>query len=262
MRRVGQAPEDNRADGRAHEQDRRAASRSTEQARGQVVRAGSRRRGTSSPDAGLDLIARRVAFRKTHEPGAADVEVDGVSSRPTFDDPAWGDEKEAAVRRVLACIINSPENVPDIGRRVETVVRRPGQVNIRFDDGSEIGASVDDPGPATNEEAAAVECIYGDRPRSTGHTAAAETVDMVAAVRDGEMLGAMDVGRRGSQDPRFWKLHVDAPFDLYMLHDVPLALAVPLADFGTRATRLHDPGQAWVVARRFAEPRPARRVQT
>jgi len=202
-----------------------------------------------------------VAYKKTHDPGAADVEVGGISLEPTFDDPAWDDEKKAAVRRVLASIVNRPENLPQVGRRVETVVRRPGSVDIRFDDGSSVGASVDDPEPAPREEATVIDRIYGTSPKRAA-TTDVDTVDMVAAVRDGELLGAMDVGRRGSLDPRFWKLHVDAPFDLHVLRDVPMSLAVPLADFGTRATRLHDPEQAWVVARRFADPRPVRRLAT
>jgi hypothetical protein len=88
----------------------------------------------------------------------------------------------------------------------------------------------------------------------------AETVDMIAAVRDGALLGAMDVGRRGAQDPRFWKLHFDPPFDLHMLRGVPLGIAVPFADFGSRVTRLRNPEQAWAMARQFADPRPLRRV--
>ena len=91
--------------------------------------------------------------------------------------------------------------------------------------------------------------------------AAPVPMDMVAAVRDGEMLGAMDANRRGARDIRFWGIKTGTPFELYLMHDVPVRDALPLNDFGSRATRFRDGKQAWATARRYAETRPFKRVR-
>jgi hypothetical protein len=178
--------------------------------------------------------------------------------------------REAMVRgssERIACLVNDSANLPDIGRRVERIVRRTGTVDIYFDDGSFVTSSVGDPQPTTSEEAAVIERVYGTptKAKSCGckhaHCKhAQQTVDMVAAVTDGEMLRAMDVGRRGSESPQMWQYLVEGPFDLYHLQEVPLGLATLFADLGTRGTRLRDGHQAWVLARKHAEPRPFRRV--
>lgn len=172
-------------------------------------------------------------------------------------------------RELVACFVNQSKELPDIGRRVDKILRQTGVVYIYFDDGSFVSASVQDPQPATNEEAAVVERIYGTptKPKSCGCKTAVckhamTTVDMVAAVSKGSLLRAMDKDRRDAKNPSMWRflLENDRPFDLWLLHDVPLGLATVLADFGSRSTRFSDGGQAWGLARRYAEGRPFRRV--
>jgi hypothetical protein len=173
--------------------------------------------------------------------------------------------EDLAVHRVLvACLVNETANLPDIGRRVQSIVRRPGEVDIYFDDDSFVSVSVPDLQPWSNEEAAWAERVLGipATPHSCGCKHAAQTIDMVAAVGNGELLRAMDVGRRDSENPRMWRYLVEGPFDLFHLQGVPMGLATALADFGTRGTRLQNGHQAWLLARHHAEPHPFRRVRT
>ena len=90
---------------------------------------------------------------------------------------------------------------------------------------------------------------------------AANSMDMIAAVRSGELLGAMDVNRRGASDVRFWGINVGTPFELYRLRGVPLRDALPLNDFGSRMTRLRDGRQGWALGRRYADSHPFKRVR-
>jgi len=171
------------------------------------------------------------------------------------------DQKKAAVRKAIACLVNDAESLPQIGRRVERIVRQVGKADIYFDDGSFVSADVDDPQPATNVEQAVIDQVYGGAPRgpSMGHTAASNEVDMVAVVRGPELVGASDARKSGAKDPRFWRLKVDGPFDLYQLRGVPMGEAILLSDIGTRASRIRNPREGWTRARKFADPRPFKR---
>lgn len=131
-------------------------------------------------------------------------------------------------------------------------------------DGESMDADWDE--PATdwmNAKKAAVRTVMACMSKQSGAPvlAAAASVDMVAAVRGGELLGAMDANRRGAGDVRFWGVKTGTPFDLYRLRDVPVRDAVPLNDFGSRTTRLSGARQAWALARKYAEPRPFKRVR-
>lgn len=178
------------------------------------------------------------------------------------------DLRKGAVHRVVVgCMINDPENLPEIGRRVDRIVRTPGSATVYFDDGSWILASVEDPQPATAEEQQVVDQVYG-KPAQSGCDCkhahckhAQQIVDMVAAIRDGALLRAMDVTKRGATEPRMWRYLVDGPFDLYLLKDVPLNQAMAFADFGVRGSRFRDGKQAWTAAKRHAESRPIQRVR-
>jgi len=210
----------------------------------------------------LDL---RTAYDEKSDPDEADVEVDGEGENLDWDESAtgWMDAKKAAVRHAVACLVNDAGSLPGIGRRVERVVRQVGTVDIYFDDGSFVSATVDDPQPSTNEEQAVVDQVYGDLPRgpAMGHTGAGPEVDMVAAVRGAEMLAAADARKRGALDPRYWRLRTEGPFDLYRLRGVPMREAVLFSDVGTRTSRLRSARQAWTMARRHADPRPFQRVR-
>lgn len=184
------------------------------------------------------------------EPGAADVEVDGDDESGSWDEPAtaWMNAKRAAVRKVMACMINDVESLPPVGARVERIVLQEGVGHLYFEDGSFVAFSIEDMMPKQS-------------PTCSHHVAAQTPMDMVAAVRDGELLGAMGAHRRGAQDVRFWAVKVGTPFDLYALHEVPFRDARPLSDFGSRGTRLRDGKRAWMLARRYAESRPFKRVR-
>lgn len=173
----------------------------------------------------------------------------------------WMQTKEAAVRKVLACLINDAANLPEIGRHVERIVRRVGTVDIYFDDGSFVSATVEDPQPRTNEEAEVIESVYGAPQSGCGckHANckhAQQEIEMVAAVYFRELLGARDARKTGAKTPRFWSYLVEGPFELYMLRDVPINLARDLNDFPSRRTRLHNPRQAWQIAQKYADSRP------
>jgi len=200
-----------------------------------------------------------------------DLEVDGTPMKTDWDQPAWDDDtKKAAVRKMVACLMNEAGNLPEIGRRVDRVVRRIGTVDIYFDDGSFVSASVIDPQPSTHEEAAVIERVYGtpSKPKSCGckqascaHTKqAVPVIDMVAAVFRDELLGAMDIRKRGAKEGRFWSYKIEGPFELYRLEDVPLPLARELTDFPKRSPRLPNSRQAWRRVREFASGRPFKRV--
>lgn len=205
-----------------------------------------------------------------NEPEEADIEIDGDSMDTDWDESDWQSAKKAAVRQKMACLLNDAQNLPQIGRRVERIVRQVGTVDIYFDDGSFVSASVTDPQPSTSDEAAVIERIYGSpaKPKSCGckhasceHTKTAmPVIDMVAAVWRNELQGAMDIRKRGAKDPRFWSYKVDGPFELYVLKDVPLDLARELTDFPKRTVRLPNHRQAWNRAREFAQGRPFKRV--
>lgn len=196
------------------------------------------------------------------------IDVDGTPEHVDWDQPAWDSTKQAAVRKIMACFLNDAQNLPQIGRRVDRIVRQVGAVDIYFDDGSFVSATVTDPQPSTSDEAAVIERVYGapTKAKSCGckkascehRRQAAPTVDMVAAVRRGELLGAMDARKRGASDVRFWGFQVDSPFELYKLEDVPMALARPLNDF-PRSSRFRDGKQAWRIAQKHAQGRPFKR---
>lgn len=209
------------------------------------------------------LLLWRMAKRTLLRQASRDLVLRDASSRPGLGSAALAEQ-----RVVVACLLNDAQNLPDIGRRVDRIVRRTGTVDIYFDDGSFVSASVTDPQPATSEEAAVIERVYGTpaKPKSCGckHASckhAQQTVDMVAAVRGNEMLRAMDVNKRGAHDPRLWRHLVEGPFDLYVLHDVPMGAARTFADLGARGTHPRSGRQVWQMARRHAEPRPFRRVR-
>jgi len=212
-----------------------------------------------------------MAFNQKDEPQEEDVEVDGQNDDTDWDESAtdWMDAKKAAVRKMVACLMNDAASLPGIGRRVDRIVRRVGTVDIYFDDGSFVSASVEDPQPRTNEEAAVIESVYGQPApaKSCGckkanciHTAAPPTVDMIAAVRaNRELLGARDERKVGVKTPRWWTYQTDPPFDLWLLRDVPMSLARELTDFPLRAPRLRNPRQGWTIAREFADGSPFQR---
>jgi len=184
-----------------------------------------------------------------------DLVVDGVSMPTDWTEPPtdWMTAKQAAVRNVMACLVNDAQSLPQIGRRVDRIVRQVGKVDIYFDDGSFVSATVSDPQPSTNDEAEVIERVYGvpTKAKSCGCKTAATTVDMVAAVRRGELLGAMDARKRGASDVRFWGFQVDGPFELYRLEDVPMEMARPLNDF-PRSSRFRNGKQAWQMAKKHA----------
>lgn len=191
--------------------------------------------------------------------------IDGAPEKNEWGQPAWDSTKQAAIRKVMACLVNEAQNLPQIGRRVDRIVRQTGVVDIYFDDGSFVSATVKDPQPSTSDEAAVIERVYGvpTKAKSCGcKTAACEhrreatsAVDMVAAVRRGELLGAMDARKRGASDTRFWGFQVEGPFGLYRLEGVPMELARSLNDF-PRSSRLRDGKHAWRAAQKYAEGRP------
>lgn len=148
-----------------------------------------------------------------------------------------------------ACLMNDPNNLPEIGRVVERIVRQMGTADIYFDDGSFASVQVEQPGEAQT----GCGC--------QAKTAAEVTVDLVAAVRDQELLGTKDVSRMGAKDPGVWMISgVHGPFGLYLLKNVPLGVAEPLVDFGTRASRIKDGKKIWRLAKKYADPNPFKKV--
>ena len=151
-----------------------------------------------------------------------------------------------------ACLMNSQENLPNIGRVVERIVQQTGTADIYFDDGSFASVQVEQPGEA---QSGGCGC--------QGKTAAQVTVDLVAAVRGGqELLGAKDFSAMGAKDPGIWMISgLDAPFALYKLKNVPIGIAEQLVDFGTRASRIRDGKKVWRLAKKYAAPSAFKKVQ-
>lgn len=193
---------------------------------------------------------------------SADMIVDGVPMSTDWDESAtdWMTAKQAAVRNVVACLVNDAKSLPQIGRRVDRIVRQVGKVDIYFDDGSFVSATVRDPQPSTSDEAAVIERVYGvpTKAKSCGCKTASPSVDMVAAVRRGELLGAMDARKHGASDVRFWGFQVDGSFELYRLEDVPMSVARPLNDF-PRSSRFRNGRQAWLEAKKYVKGAPFKR---
>lgn len=197
-----------------------------------------------------ELVAEAMRRDKgLEQPGAADVEDDGTDESAAD----WMNAKRAAVRAavrtVMGAFINDTCRLPAIGARTERIELQEGMGRVFFEDGTTISFSINDLRPKQSE------------PPCHLVMAAPESVDMVAAVRDGELLGAMDVNRRGARDVRFWGIKAGTPFELYVLHDVPMWDATVLADFGSRITRIRDGRRAWGLARRYAESHPFKRVR-
>jgi hypothetical protein len=87
-------------------------------------------------------------------------------------------------------------------------------------------------------------------------------VDLVAAVRGNELLGAKDSNRMGAKDPGVWMFSgTEAPFGLFLLTGVPLKLAEKLVDFGTRASRLKDGKTVWKLVKRYSGRNPIKSVR-
>ena len=159
--------------------------------------------------------------------------------------------------------MSSPDDPKPVGVRQrfwrELVARaskrmeEPGAADVEVDGDDESGSWDEPAADWMNTNKAAV--------RQAMNKSSAGPLDMVAAVRGREMLGALDVNRRGALDVRFWGVKVGVPFELFRLHDVPMRDAVPLNDFGSRSTRLRDGKQAWALARRYAESQPFKRVR-
>jgi hypothetical protein len=207
----------------------------------------------------VEMGGEVTASNQKDKPQEADIEVDGESMDTDWDEPAtdWMTAKKAAVRSVVACLMNDAGNLPQVGRRVDRIVRQVGTADIYFDDGSFVSATVSDSQPRTNEGAPAKSC--GCKKACT-HKQAVPVIDMVAAVHKNQLLGAMDVRKHGARDPRFWGYKVDGPFELHRLTDVPMDMARALTDFPTRMGRLRNPRHAWTTVQGLAEGRPFKRV--
>lgn len=141
----------------------------------------------------------------------------------------------------------------DAGRRVWRGVARRLVAKARED--------MEEPGAADVDVDGVDESGSWDEPSAEWMNKSASSLDMVAAVHDGELLAAMDSNRRGASDVRFWAIKLGPPFELYRLSNVPMRDALPLNDFGKRVTRFRDGRQAWALARRYADPRPFKRVR-
>lgn len=168
----------------------------------------------------------------------------------------WMDEKKAAVRQAIACLMNDAQSLPGVGRRVERVVRQVGTADIYFDDGSFVSAQVEDVPPS------------GVSPKKPGcgckhaHCKhASQGVDLVAAVHRGELLGAVDARKHGAGDLRYWQAKIEPPFELHRLSDVPMRLAIPFTDIGTRSARIRSGKQGWHMAREFVSGRPFKQLR-
>lgn len=130
-------------------------------------------------------------------------------------------------------------------------LKEPGAADVEVDGDDESGSWDDPAADWMNTKKGAVRNVMANP----------AALDMVAAVRGRHLLGAIDAGRRGAHDVRFWGAQHEAPFELYLLRGVPMRDAVLLADFGSRTTRLRDGSQAWNLGRRYAEARPFKRVR-
>jgi len=176
-----------------------------------------------------------------------------ASSFPSFDEwqNRWFVYKHA-------CLINDPSNLPLIGNVVERMVTTAAGVDIYFDNGAWVSASVEDDEPKTGGCGCGGSCGGN----CSCKTAAEVTVDLVAPVRGAEFLGAQDSTRMGSKDPGVWMFSgKEAPFGLYMLKSVPLRLAEQLVDFGTPSSRLKNGKAVWKLVKQYAAPRPFKSVR-
>jgi len=163
--------------------------------------------------------------------------------------PEFGEWQKTYYVYKHACLLNDKENLPNIGRVVERIVRQVGTADIYFDDGSFASVQVEEPGEAKEG--------CGCQSKSASEV----TVDLVAAVRDQELMGVKDATRMGAKDPGVWMISgVEGPFGLYMLKNVPLGVAEPLVDFGTRASRIKDGKKVWRLAKKYAAPNPFKKV--
>lgn len=143
--------------------------------------------------------------------------------------PEWATIKRGAVQKALGF------KLPKIG----TKVKKTASNQIWFEDGS---------------------IILIEPPRE--HVKLAKhDIDMVAAIRGRALLGAMDINRRGAKDVRFWAIKVGVPFDLYLMHDVPVRDAKLFVDFGSNISRLKNGKQAWYMAQKYLESHPFKRVR-
>lgn len=196
------------------------------------------------------------ASEQEDDPQEADLEVDGESMDTDWDEPAtdWMTAKKTAVRTVIACLVNDAANLPQIGRRVERIVRRVGTADIYFDDGSFVSATVSDPPLDGQPKSCGCKkaCFHAKK--------AVPVIDMVAAVYKNELLGTMDIRKHGARDSRFWGYKVDGPFELFRLTDVPLGLARALTDFPTRMGPLRSPRHAWSIAQDHVDGRAFKRL--
>jgi hypothetical protein len=82
-----------------------------------------------------------------------------------------------------------------------------------------------------------------------------DTVTLVVAVEDDDLVGATDDmfdGRR----PSSWS-HLQGPFKLYLLREVPLSIAERIIDHPRPGgAGLRSDKMAWRVAQPFADDRP------
>lgn len=143
------------------------------------------------------------------------------------------------------CLVNDPASLPEIGSVVERIVMTELGADIYFQDGSWVSANL------TTSVCSCGGC----------KTASEETLDMVAVVRDRELLGAKDITQIGARDAAVWQFSgIAKPFALYRLRSVPLSLAEALVDFGTPASRLRDGHKAWRLVSKFAGKTPFKQV--
>ena len=146
------------------------------------------------------------------------------------DHTKWATLKKAAVQKAL-----NKDKLPSIGTRVLKLSSN----KIWFEDGSNV--SIEQPMGYVKQ--------------------AKQEIDMVAAMRGRTFLGAMDINRRGSKDVRFWAIKVGVPFDLYLMHDVPMRDAKLFIDFGSNISRLKNGKQAWHLAQKYTDSHPFKRVR-
>lgn len=261
MARAREATQADPSPQKTEEQGRRATEESAQPLQVRDYLDASRGGGASPALDPRVLIRRALAEqRRPKKPGEAELDVDGVEMDTDWDEPAteWMQEKRAAVKRVMASLVNEPDNLPEIGRRVDRVVRQVGTADIYFDDGSWVSANVDDPQPDTSDEAAVIEKVYG-KPSGAcpcGYKASA-LPPLVAALREDELLGVVDARTRGATDPSLWRLRLEPPFDLHVVRGAK----VPPGSFKIRSASVEDRRRLWVLLREHVKPRPLARVR-
>jgi hypothetical protein len=88
-----------------------------------------------------------------------------------------------------------------------------------------------------------------------------ESLDLVAVVRNRELLGVKDYTQMGARDAAVWQFSgIDPPFLMFRLRSVPLSFAEDLVDFGTPASRLRNGKAVWQRASKFADKTPFKQV--